>query len=167
MPAGRHGLVKEGILSAPGMAVTPTGPRPRGSPSRDPRVSRLLHTPVLFFAVLLGSPLRGNQLLQTQTHTLPGMQGRPRRPGRSARPTAAHPGAGFTALCTLGCGTLSCRRGDRAPRRRFRVQQAAPAFGRRVHPLGTRGHERCVPWGGRGLETGSGPVDFDPTVYQG
>ena len=60
VPPGHHRLIKEGIQSALGTAMTPTGPRPRGSLSRHPCGSRLLHTPVLFFVVLLGSPLRGN-----------------------------------------------------------------------------------------------------------
>lgn len=38
--------------------------------------------------------------------------------------------AGFLAPCTLGCGTLSCKWGDRSPGRLFPVQQAALAFRR-------------------------------------
>ncbi|CAI9178365.1 unnamed protein product [Rangifer tarandus platyrhynchus] len=80
----------------------------------------------------------GNQLLHTQTHTLPGNAGLLTEAWVLCAARPCPPDAGFMALCTLGCGTLSCRRGDRAPRRHFRVQQAAPAFGRSETWAGSR-----------------------------
>lgn len=71
--------------------MTPTGPRPRGSPCRHPRVSRLLHTQSCSLRSCRGRPLEEISSYTLRPTRCPAMQGCSRRPGCSARPAPAHP----------------------------------------------------------------------------
>lgn len=145
--------------------MTPTGPRPRGSPCRHPRVSRLLHTQSCSLQSCRGRPLEEISSYTLRPTRCPAMQGCSRRPGCSARPAPAHPVLGsrrsalwVAAPCPAG--------GETGPHGGTSVCSRQPQPSGGVSARWAPGATGCFPWGGRGLETGSGLVDFGPLCFR-